>query len=145
MAGFSKPARSRALTHERPSRLLSVFEVLTTNAQRSQGERDGRGPPETDSSARMGYELCKISRRCQTASLYRQRGKTCVAVGVSPGQPSTNRCYDTALYEVESPVITCGFWHWGRICSTWKAYLRWKTRGFPVSRETRAWSRLRCA
>ena len=46
-------------------------------------------------------------------------------------------CYDTALYEVESPVIT-----WGsgtgidhRVCSSWKAYIRWKTRGFTERHE----------
>ena len=44
-------------------------------------------------------------------------------------------CYDIALYEVESPVITRGFWNWDRVCSTWEAYLRWKTRGFPERHE----------
>ena len=56
----------------------------------------------------------------------------------------TTACYDTALHEVESPVITLGpGWHWDRICSTRKAYLRWKTRGVEnqgCSREARAWS-----
>ena len=28
-----------------------------------------------------------------------------------------------------------GFRHWDRICSTWKACLRWKTRGFPERHE----------
>ena len=28
-----------------------------------------------------------------------------------------------------------GFGHRDRICGTWKAYLRWKTRGFLESRE----------
>ena len=46
-------------------------------------------------------------------------------------------CYDTAMYEVERPVI---FWvhalmHWERICSTWKACLRRKTRVFPETHE----------
>ena len=45
-------------------------------------------------------------------------------------------CYDTALCEVETPVITCGFGHWDLICSTWKAYLWWKNpRGFPERHE----------
>ena len=41
------------------------------------------------------------------------------------------RCYGAALNEAESLVITRGFRYWDRICNTWEAYLRWKTRGFP--------------
>ena len=42
-----------------------------------------------------------------------------------------DQCYDTAFYEVESPVIT----HGDRVCITWKAYLRWKTWIFTEKNE----------
>ena len=60
------------------------------------------------------------------------RGFEGAALSRTSGQP----CYDTALYEVESP----GFWHWDRIGSTWEAYLKWKTKGFPKKEALLAWS-----